>query len=199
MQALGFDRLISVLIPGFVLAASVWMALDRFLSEGALKDGLKRLPEGEWQFAFVALIAAAFFGGVLRSFIGWVEARLLDRRQARRIGISDDEYEVEWDKYVDHLDAAKNPYVGELALTFFFESRTSASLFALAASLLVWAHESYRCAATLATLAVALFLGYQADQSHLALAEYRHRRFGSSTGRIKIESAPAKVPETEAK
>ena len=199
MQALGFDRLISVLIPGFVLAASVWMALDRFLSEGALKDGLRRLPEREWQFAFVALIAAAFFGGVLRSFIGWAEARLLDRWQARRLGISNDEYEVEWNQYVDHLDAAKNPYVGELALTFFFESRTSVSLFALATSLLVWPHESYRCAATLASLALAMFLGYQAVQSHRALAEYRHRRFSSSTGRIKAESAPAKAPETEAK
>jgi hypothetical protein len=186
MASLGFNRLIDVLLPGFLAAVAVWLLADRFLSDGPVRRALHQLLESEWRFAFAALLASALMGSLLRSLLGLIEAIWIDPRSARKLSIPTAEFDEEWDGYVDSLDSTQNPYISNLALAFFFESRGGVATIALGLSVGVWMATSagWMAGVTISIAGLAMFLA--ALRTHRALAEYRHRKFGADA-RIKVE------------
>ena len=179
MSSLGFNRLIGVLLPGFLASVAVWLLVDRFLPDGSARTALEALLTSEWRFGFAALFASALIGSLLRSLLGFVEAGWIDVRTARKLNISEKQFDEEWDRYVDSLDTAQNPYIGNLALAFFFESRGGLAAVMLGAAFGVRTGSLAGWIAGLIVVAVGAAAFLAGLRTHRALAEYRHRKFAN--------------------
>jgi hypothetical protein len=174
---LDFNRIVAVFIPGLTLAIASWLVVHRVAPDAAATGMIERLPDSEWLFTFVVLAAALFFGACLRSLAGLMEAKLLDGVSRRRLGITEAEFDREWDLYIDTLDTAKNPYISDLALSFFFDFREGISLAVLSA-VLITQYGCYRWWAGALSFLLSAALLYSAREGHFTLAERRHRLFG---------------------
>ena len=88
-----------------------------------------------------------------------------------RLGLTGEEYNREWDTYVETLDKTVNPYISRLVVAMLL-------VFGLA-WVASWPSGSELMAA-IAVLLFAVWLRRSAYNLHYGLAEYRHRRFKSS-------------------
>jgi hypothetical protein len=190
----------TILIPGAILliavgwltVPSIWISLQPAISaaltalsnllntsdtqqvtqvrSGLLSTGLLALA------VLVAYLFAVFLGLLVAVFVGYLEAHILDWWCARRLHVSWDEYQREWNVYVDSLEKAHNSYVTKQVIGFHFQARTGLALLGLAValyirpmfggSLLTWG-----------ALGLAAFLLVSAIYDHWTLAQFRNRRF----------------------
>ena len=86
----------------------------------------------------VAYLLAVFLGLLLAIVVGWLELYLLDRWCRRRLHLSSfDEYQGQWNAYIDSLEKAHNSYVTKQVIAFHFQARTGLALLVLALALYV--------------------------------------------------------------
>lgn len=176
MPNLGFDRLVTFLVPGFVVSMSFWLLGSRFWPDGPLRTALSKLPGIEWQFTIYSVVTSCFFGAVLRSLQGLIEAWFLDSIARKALGLGAAEYDEEWDRYIDHLEHAENSYISDLAISYYFDSRAALAMLCITAAYAA----AVECASSvlmLLMLGLSGLLGLLAQRTHFALAERRHRNF----------------------
>ena len=169
-------------LPGTMLATGAWLLVDRFLPNTRVYAVLAQLPEQEWQFTLVLVLAAALLGSVSACLFSYIEHYVFDRFRKSSFRKDDNtytdaHYDAEWDAYIDSLAEKENPYISGIATTFFFESRSSIGCIFLG---IAWAISSKSLseglfAAGIIVLGCGLF--WTANHSHRILAKYRHRVF----------------------
>ncbi len=84
MQNLGFETLVTVLIPGLLIFTALALLGDFANPELGLTEVAQRLAAVEWQASLLALVASAFLGALLASTLGFVEAYVLEPFNAWR-------------------------------------------------------------------------------------------------------------------
>lgn len=177
MQSLGFETLVTTLLPGTLLLLALFFAV---------------VPQPEWQgllgsveahdtlLAVGLLLVAALLGMMLSSVLGLVEEQAYDRLAARRLRVSRAQYLAEWRTYLDALEATRNPYIDRLVLYLFFESRCGTALLLLCWALLSSAHPDNPFSSFWFWPGLlGVFLLIQSFLAHYELARFRHRRFPS--------------------
>lgn len=136
-----------------------------------------------------AYLLAMFLGLLLAVGVGYLEYHLLDRRQARRLDVSYEDYQRHWTTYVDSLEFAHNSYVTKQVAAFQFEARAGLAFVALSLCILpssigaphVWG-------ASLVSLVLGIVLLLASRDDHYMLAQFRKQRFG-------IKPDPTATPE----
>ena len=128
MHHFGFRLLLIVLLPGFMLAASAWLVLDRFFDGSRIYHIIHGMLGNEWQFAMVVLLASALSGTVCATLFSYIEAGVFDSRRIKEFKVSDkdyteEDYKEEWNAFVDSFDNAKNSYVSGMEMFFFLRAR----------------------------------------------------------------------------
>jgi hypothetical protein len=113
MQGLGFEKILIFIVPGMIVGAGVAMLLTTYLpSSGPVRDYFNSVLATDARFVFWALAISTFFGGLVRSAGGTLEALLLDGRAARILNIRPEEFSQQWSAYIDSLDGDKgNAYI----------------------------------------------------------------------------------------
>lgn len=184
--------LLAQLIPGMLLLVALLIAgwgtvrplFDPAVAAfAAIKAGTKTDDAASFAalfavLAFSSYVAAIFLGNMLAVVIGYLEVRVLDRRAAKHLKLDAETYNQEWNRYIDHLDDKRNPYISRVVESFTFELRTglaggvlSLVSFVFTSISPVWGFGGF--------LFSALLIKAGADD-HFNLAEFRHRRFASS-------------------
>jgi hypothetical protein len=180
MEKLGYQILVTILLPGAILLAAALLVVNRSLGGDQTAALLATLLAKEWVAAALALMTAALLGTLLGSILDSIEEHSYDVWAAKELELTDDEYWEEWLKYVDSLETKTNPYIDQMALYFFFESRTAIAtlVFALAWACAYWGSLQVLIAVGFAAVAVGLF--FVSKDTHLILARFRHRRYAAS-------------------
>lgn len=195
MHHFGFRLLLIVLLPGFMLAASAWLILDRFFDDSRIYHIVYGMLGNEWQFTMLVLLASALLGTISATSFSYIEKYVFDSRRIREFQKSDKaytkaSYEGEWSAYVDSLGEDKNSYVSWMTMMFFFESRTALASVALGMAWASWSRNAgeFVVAALLIVMAYGLYL--TSNDSHRILARYRRRNFGryGKLGLIGVEA-----------
>ena len=183
MHHFGFRLLLIVLLPGFMLAASAWLILDRFFDGSRIYHIIHGMLGNEWQFAMVVLLASALSGTICATLFSYIEERVFDPSRIREFKVSDKDYtktsyDEEWNAYVDSLGEDRNSYVSWMTMMFFFESRTALAIVVFGVAWALWSRNAgeFVVAALLIVLAYGLYL--TSNDSHRVLAKYRRRNFG---------------------
>jgi hypothetical protein len=164
-------------ISGFVDALNSFLAAHdpNHIGTGVLSTGILAVV------VIVVYIFAMFFGLLLAVITGYVEQIVLDKWQARRLGLSKDEYQRQWQVYLDTLEKAHNSYITRQVTAFFFQARTAFALLLLALALCfdLWFFSSsfFVWVVLVVSTLLALFLLKAAKDDHFGLAEFRNRRF----------------------
>jgi hypothetical protein len=185
------EHLLSLAIPGatlFLALAILFFPLYEVAGSSILAS-IDEHINGDHGTSWVVVIAAsvavalmiiyvlsAFLGAILRTVIGTIEYQIIDRIQACRLRLSRDEYNTQWDRYLDHLEDHRNSYISQLVDAYHFEARSALSLLILAIALFVRIDSWW---AALIFLVSALFLGWSAYTVHLWLAKNRKRKFST--------------------
>ncbi len=181
MEKLGYQILVTVLLPGTLLLAAAWLAFgDIFLGSHAFLL-VETFLRSEWIGGGSLLLAAALLGTLLGSLMDSLEVHTFDVWTSREQSLTPDDYWEEWLKYVDSLEKGSNPFIDQMALYFFFESRTAVAALVLGITwgFISWGSGEVVIAMILVATAGVLFRA--ARETHGILAAYRHRRFAKST------------------
>jgi hypothetical protein len=179
MEKLGYQILVTILLPGALLLAAIWLAFGGiFLGSHAFLL-VERVFEQEWVAGGAILLASSLLGTLLGSVLDSLESYTYDVWAARDMQLTEDAYWEEWLKFVDSLAKTTNPFIDQMALYFFFESRTAVASIVLGVTwaLVSWHFGEFAIAATLIVIAVVLFAA--SVETHRVLADYRHRHFSS--------------------
>jgi hypothetical protein len=131
-------------------------------------------------------LASVFLGVVLAVIGGYFESWILDKLSPRRLGISQDDFDDQWRRYVDFLETeeSKNSLASDFVDLFLFQLRSSvALLFLLILALGLawrgdWPHSLLVTAGILALCLIPMLIS--AAHYHLVLGDFRKRRFGDS-------------------
>lgn len=166
----GFGIFITHTLPGIILSSAA------LLFHGIQLDQLIYLlthaKDAEFLATIVLITLFTIAGALVASLHGLMEAKILDVKTARSIGVSDDTYREQWDYYIDNLDEFKNGYVDRLVLFFQFETRMGLAAFLLSVSL-----AKYSCLHAFYVLILSLFLYWMGSLHHQALAGFRKRNY----------------------
>jgi hypothetical protein len=176
MHALGYEVLITIILPGLAVLAALCMAIDSVSPGCGLTDRVCELATDEWQFTLVALLSSVFLGTLWASLTSFWEHCVLDAIGAWRLGIGTDEYDAEWNRYVDSVEKGQNAYVSRLVLFMFFENRAGWAAVALGVALAVWPRVQGLWI-SVAVIAIGLLLLGAGAFDHRDLARFRHRRY----------------------
>jgi hypothetical protein len=188
MLSLGYDKILTIIIPGVIIFVALWLLLNRYDPTGILNVALSNAAEKQWLFSLVLAIASIVFGQLLAMVAGSLEIKLLDKARTNQMldeGLikNKGEYDEQWYSYIDSLEKAHNSYISKLSTHFHFEFRLSLSLVIISISLipcvLTWGHMAF---ATILYI-LALYLFRQSVMIHSELVDYRCRQFGKSKSR----------------
>ena len=174
MQNLGYQFLISVLLPGSVVFASIWIALAEVAPQSRIYLWTTRIAESDVSLTTVLLLGSALLGGILSSLMERIELHILDSTAAEYLQIDRELYDEEWECYVESLSDKQNPYVARKATYFFFEIRVGAALAIASAVSVVISPCTW---ISYVPLMVAVGMLLLARQTHSLLASWRHRLF----------------------
>lgn len=184
LQTVFFPGIIFLIAVGYLAAPFVWTLLEPavgdfnffevFKSQDTRISGIGVLVTGLIAVAgILGYLFAMFLGSLLAVLVGYFEYYFLDRWQAHKLGIGwPDEYQGQWDRYLDSLEKAHNSYVTKQVTSFLFQARSALALLILILCIL----RSYPGWA-LALLPLAAFLFKAAADDHRMLAAFRKRRF----------------------
>jgi hypothetical protein len=180
MQSLGFETLVTTLLPGTILLLAVFFAAVPPQEWDAV---LASLEAHDTLLTVGLLLVAALLGTILASLMSVLEWQVYDRVATRVLrrrmpGYSRDTYLAEWNNYLDSLETKKNPFVDRMVLYLFFESRTAVALLLLAWALCRSAHPDNPYADYWYWPGlIGAFLLLQSFFAHYELASFRHRRY----------------------
>jgi hypothetical protein len=177
MHAFGYRILVTVLLPGAMVTAALWLFFERFLPDSRVYQLMLMVLSQEWMGAVVLLLGATLLGTFLASIMSYAECYTLDVWLPKQMGITPEDYHAEWTAYVDSLEKAENPHITQITLYFWFESRTAVASIILG---VMWALYGWSLSEFLAAVALILLgflLSLTARSSHDLLADYRHRKW----------------------
>jgi len=180
MQSLGFETLVTTLLPGMLLLLALFFAA---VPPENWDAALETLEAHDTLLTVGLLLVAALLGMILASLLGVLEWRVYDRvatcvLKRKAPGYSRDTYLAEWSKYLDSLEEKKNPFVDRLVLYYFFESRTAVALLLLSWALRSSEHPDNPYSTWWFMPGVfGAFLLVQSFFVHCELASFRHRRY----------------------
>ena len=181
MGGLGFHALITILAPGGIVSAAVWLLVNRFLANSDVYSMLLSVLSTDWLGPVVVFVASAIFGTVVASLVTYLEFYCFDIRRWIELKISKKEYYRQWHQYVDSLSETQNPYISRMVTSYDFELRTAAAglLLAVALALSSTSFGGFATAAVVILFSAAL--GKFSQDSQRVLAGYRNRRFGKQS------------------
>lgn len=184
MDKIGYDILVSVMLPGAMLTLAAWMISGHLLAPHELRAIVGSLAPNSALQTVALLLLTGFLGTALASLADLFEERILDRDQAARMNLSANDYLEQWLKYVDSLEDARNPKNSLRVLWMHFEMRSGLAGLALAFChyfrrtehdlRFSWASAAFFLIAWFASLGFV----YLSSIHHRVLANYRQRRFG---------------------
>ncbi|UCF04733.1 MAG: hypothetical protein JSV33_12530 [bacterium] len=185
MLSIGYDIIVTIFIPGAVVFAAIWFLLNRFDPTGCLNIALSRALEKQWLFSLVLVVISIVLGQLLATLMGFIEIKLLDKERKKQMvkkGLikNEDEYDTQWNQYIDSLEIAHNSYISRLTLHYHFESRLSISLLILSLAIIPCAQTVGHFIIALITYVLGLVIFNQSALIHSELADYRYRKFGKS-------------------
>lgn len=166
----GFEVLITYLLPGVAVTLSA--AFFYGITVEQAKWLLAEAAKAEFLASFFLLAIVSALGAVTASVQGVIEGKVLDRLAAYRIGVTKDQFDEQWSKYVKDLPNGRNPYIARVVLFFQFETRMGLAMLILSASL-----TSLSCSHALYALAIAVILYVIGAMHHKDLASMRNKNY----------------------
>jgi hypothetical protein len=193
------SQMVPLVLPGAILAIGIPAAIaPRFAGElSTLASNLGTHLSGEaaagWVVLLTAVLTGAFLllygaalllGTVSTILAGYLEHYLLDRfYEPWRLGVSRDEYQKQWHRYLDHLEEQQNPYISRGVDLFYFASRSAVNLVILLPILVVVGGIPWWPYPVIVLVAAALVIIVALD-IHASLAAMRKRRFSSPDSEV---------------
>ena len=185
MLSLGYDKVITIIIPGAIIFVALWLLLNRFDPNGVLNIALSNAVQKQWLFSLVLAVVSIVLGQLVAMVAGNLEINLLDKARTDqmlkdKLISNKEEYDKQWYSYIDSLEKAHNSYISKLTLHFHFEFRLSITLvmfsIALIPCVVTWGH----LIGAIAVFILGLHLFRQSVLIHSELVDYRYRKFGKS-------------------
>lgn len=178
MANLGYETLLTILIPGATVFTSFWILLLHNFPKSKLIAHLNYITSKEWLFGVFLLVSSAFLGQVIASFMGLVEEFILDRCRRKKMGIGKVQYEREWYRYVDSLDeGSRNSWISRCVLTFYFESRMAFALLIFSTSILFHIKSNWGGILFITLSGLGALGFWKSIRTHAELAKIRRRKF----------------------
>jgi len=173
MHQLGLEALLTILIPGLILTCAFGVLVHEELPDDF--EALTHPLDTSLLTGTTLLVAAGALGSVLAG-LGWViELWILDPFTAWRINVCRDQFDWEWDCYIDRLTGPEhhNSHVSRLVQQFYFEWRVGLASPILLIALLTTNVVSWQLEAALFLFTVIAVA--DASRIHRHLANFRHR------------------------
>ena len=179
-------------IPGAILGAALCLVIDPQLLDhvpASIADVNAQLTgpaSAVWVVLVATLLAIAilltyalaiFLGTIVAILAGFFEYHVLDRYQAVALNIPYAEYWKHWERYLEHLETAENPYISGVVEVFQFALRSTLGTLALFFVLFTLPRFSWRIYVPVALFAA--FLAWTSVHTHRTLARYRRGRFSA--------------------
>lgn len=131
VTAFGFEVLVTYLLPGILATIAVLVAHGVALDEAMAI--LKWAQEAQFLASFVMLSLFTLFGALIASLQAVLESWLLDRLTPKLMNKEHDQFDKEWDYYINNLPM--NSYISRVVLFFQFETRLGLASIILGATL----------------------------------------------------------------
>jgi hypothetical protein len=176
--SLNDSLLLTVFLPGAIFLLAIgWVVFPYVIVPWDSISGLAQpIATGILAaVAFLLFFLAMFLGSLLGTAVGYVEVHVFDWWQQKKLGIESDDYQKQWERYLDSLEKSHNSYVTK-QVNAQFQARSAIALLILFVLTLVSPTRPIILLMVAFSLTIILFKA--AVDDHSELAKFRKRRFG---------------------